>query len=167
MYVPGSNEYIMDPAITREHRGAVRDAGAWLEERFSGSGVSQQPGKAASVSLYHPDTAFLRSIVPEVESEFRRRKWPLRVSMTWLYINCDLAHVSKASGLDRLFAYTRVPAGRAAGIGDTMSDRPIAERVSYFACPSNAVEEIRAMAAYTSPYPEARGVADILARLPA
>jgi hydroxymethylpyrimidine pyrophosphatase-like HAD family hydrolase len=48
-----------------------------------------------------------------------------------------------------------------------MSDRPIAERVSYFACPSNAVEEIRAMAAYTSPYPEARGVADILARLPA
>lgn len=165
MYVPGENLYLIDPAITREHRAAVREAAAWLEETYGGKGVSQQPGKSASVSLYHPDTEYLRSIAPEVGAHFERRGWPMRVSMTWLYINCDLTHVSKATGLDRLFGYTGIPRARCAGIGDTMSDKSIADRVAFFACPANAGEEIRGLARYTSAFAEAAGVVDILEQL--
>jgi hydroxymethylpyrimidine pyrophosphatase-like HAD family hydrolase len=108
--------------------------------------VTQQPGKAASVSLFHPDTTYLRSIAPRIADEFAGRGWPFRVSMTWFYINCDLTHVSKATGIDRLAAHTGVAAERLAGIGDTASDLAIRERVGFFACPANAQPEIKAVA---------------------
>lgn len=164
MYDPTDNRYEMDPAITAAHRAAVRDAAAWLEAEFGPRGVSQQPGKAASISLYHADTEFLRSIGPRVREGFARRNWPLRVSMTWFYINCDLAHVSKGTGLDRLLDRTGVPRERLMGIGDTLSDLPIRERVAFFACPANAHEQIKEVADYVSPLPEARGVVEIIER---
>ncbi len=165
LYHAGTNEYMMDPAITPEHRAAVREAAAWLEATYGPRGVTQQPGKAASVSLYHPETPFLRTLAPGIAAEFQRRGWPFRVSMTWLYINCDLAHITKGTGLDRLFALTGLTRARAAGIGDTTSDVPIRERVAWFACPANAQEEIKKLADYVSPHPEAKGVVDILEQL--
>lgn len=162
LYHPGTNEYLMDPSITHEHLAAVREASAWLEREFGPIGVSQQPGKTASISLYHPDTRVLREIRARVEERFAERGWPLRVSMTWLYINCDLRHVSKATGMRRLMEATGVPKERIAGIGDTMSDLAIRENCGYFACPANAVEEIKPRADMVAGLPEARGVLEIL-----
>lgn len=164
MYNPADNRYEMDPAITPADRAAVREAAAWLEAEYGPRGVSHQPGKAASISLYHPDPEYLKSIKQPVAEAFERRGWPLRVSMTWFYINCDLAHVSKGTGLDRLLACTGVPRERLMGIGDTLGDMPIRERVGFFACPVNAKDEIKKVADYVSPLPEARGVLDILQR---
>jgi hydroxymethylpyrimidine pyrophosphatase-like HAD family hydrolase len=165
MYVPGENLYEMDPAITREHVQAVREAGDWLNEEFGPRGVTQQPGKSASVSLYHPDTSYLRSICPRITEEFARRRWPMRVSMTWLYINCDLIHVNKGSGIDRLLARTGLDAARIAGIGDTSSDQMMLERVAWFGCPANAAPEMRKQADFVADKPEAAGVVQILERL--
>lgn len=165
LYDLASNIYEMDPAILPAHRRAVRDASAWVEAEYGPHGVTEQPGKAASVSLYHPDTGYLKSIAPRIAAEFARRAWPFRVSMTWFYINCDLAHISKGTGIDRLTARTGIARDRLAGIGDTASDMPIRERVAFFACPANAQPEIKAVADYVSPFEEARGVLDILERL--
>lgn len=165
LYDLASNRYTMDPAILPEHRRAVRDASAWVEQEYGARGVTEQPGKAASVSLYHPDVEYLRSIAPRIAEEFASRGWPFRVSMTWFYINCDLTHVSKGTGIERLTAVTGYHKDRLAGIGDTLSDMTIRERVGFFACPANAQDEIKAVADYVSPLPEARGVVDILERL--
>lgn len=166
LYHPGSNRYEMDPAITPEHLQAVKEASLWAARTWGPRGVTEQPGKNASVTLYHPDTKFLTEVVfPGVQSEFERRGWPFRVSMTWYYINCDLAHVSKGTGLDRLLADTRLDKSRIAGVGDTMSDRCIAERVAFFACPANAAPTIKEHAHYVAQQPEARGVVEILERL--
>jgi hydroxymethylpyrimidine pyrophosphatase-like HAD family hydrolase len=167
LYHPGTNEYLMDPSITAEHRAAVREASAWLEREYGPRGVSQQPGKVASISLYHRDTRVLKEIWPRVAEEFDRRAWPLRVSMTWLYINCDLKHVSKATGMKRLLAMVGVPKERVAGIGDTMSDLAIREHCGWFACPANAAEEIKRHADFMAGEAEARGVVEILNRLKA
>ncbi len=104
-------------------------------------------------------------MVPRIANEFQERNWPIRVSMTWLYINCDLQHVNKGTAIDRLLAETGIAPERTAGIGDTMGDRFIAERVSWFGCPANAETEIRKLAAYVSPHQEVKGVLDILERL--
>lgn len=165
MYVPGANVYEMDPAITREDRRAVREAGIWLEEEFGPRGVQQQPGKTCSVSLYHADTEYLKSIGPVVAAEFERREWPMRVSMTWFYINCDLKHVSKKSGVERLLKRTGIDPRRCAGIGDTMSDKAIRDCVAWFACPGNAAEEIKEYADFVAGESEARGVVQILERI--
>jgi hydroxymethylpyrimidine pyrophosphatase-like HAD family hydrolase len=165
IYHPDRNGYDRDPAITAAHLDAVTEATRWVEAELGPRGVVIQPGKSASISLYHADTEFLRSLEPTVKAEFAKRSWPFRVSMTWLYINCDLAHISKGSALDRLIPMAGLARERLAGIGDTLSDLPIADRVAFFGCPANAAEPIKARAHYISPHEEARGVLDILERL--
>jgi hydroxymethylpyrimidine pyrophosphatase-like HAD family hydrolase len=181
VYWPDTNRYELDPAITREHLVAVRELSDWITQRFGSPrtdlghtvGVTQQPGKIASVSLYHPDTAYLKSLMPEIERQVGQAGWPIRVSATWLYINLDLKHVSKGSGLDRLLGTLRTAAAspelfskaRLAGVGDTTSDIPIRERCAFFACPANAQAEIKKLADYCSAFDEPRGVEDILAKI--
>jgi hydroxymethylpyrimidine pyrophosphatase-like HAD family hydrolase len=165
LYIPGDNLYEMDPGITREHLRAVRDAGEWLAEEFGPRGVSQQPGKTASVSLYHPDTDYLRSIVPRITEVFAERRWPMRVSMTWFYINCDLRHVTKGTGIDRLLARTGLDPHRVAGIGDTGSDLVMLEKLGWFGCPGNAAPEIRDRADFVAEKSVAEGVIQILAEV--
>lgn len=162
LWHPADNRYDMDPRISLQDLRAVQAAREWVAAELGPRGVVMQPGKAASISLYHADTAFLRSLEGPVREEFDRRGWALRVSMTWLYINCDLAHVSKGTGLDRLIAAAGVRSDRLAGIGDTMSDLAIRERVAFFACPSNADERLKERADYVSAHAEVEGVLDIL-----
>lgn len=191
LYTPDTNRYELDPAITREHLVAVRDLSDWVTRTLGvvrrdlghDVGVTQQPGKVASVSLYHPDTTYLKSLMPMIEQQVAHAGWPIRVSATWLYINLDLKHVSKGSGLDRMLRGLRAGVGgaaagsvdtdgaaayskeRLAGIGDTTSDVPIRERCGFFACPANAQDEIKRAADYVSAFNEPRGVLDILERI--
>lgn len=173
LYHPGANIYEMDPAITPSHRAAAREAGEWLDAEYGpGSAaarehgpVTQQPGKAASVSLYHRSPEYLRAIAPAIESHFNEQRWPLRVSMTWFYINCDLRHISKATGVERIFKETGIDPSRVLGIGDTPSDLAFGEKVKTFACPANAHADAKAKAAYISPFDETLGVVDILNNL--
>jgi hydroxymethylpyrimidine pyrophosphatase-like HAD family hydrolase len=165
LYHPADNGWDRDPTITAEHLRAVGEAARWVESELGPRGVVMQPGKVASISLYHRDTEFLKSLEPRVKEEFKRRGWPLRVSMTWFYINCDLAHVSKATALDRFMRSTGLTRDRLAGIGDTLGDTAIADKVAFFACPSNAVQGIKERAHYISPKAEAVAVVDIVERL--
>ncbi|MEQ8847432.1 HAD family hydrolase [Botrimarina sp.] len=162
LYHPGTNHYERDPAITPDHADAVVAASKLLNERYAGRGVTQQPGKTSSVTLFHPDRQVLIDIQPEVRDLLAQRDWPFRVSMTWDYINCDLKHVSKSTGLARLFQRTGLDPGRCLGLGDTMSDLPIAEACGWFGCPANAADEIKQHADYVSPEEEVAGVLDIL-----
>jgi hydroxymethylpyrimidine pyrophosphatase-like HAD family hydrolase len=165
LYHPATNAYDRDPSITGADQRTVQAAREWVDRALGPSGVVMQPGKSASLSLYHPDAAYLRSLEPGVREEFRARGWNLRVSMTWFYINCDLAHISKATALERFGAATGIPRERLAGIGDTRGDLMIADAVGFFACPANAAEEIQKRADYASALPEAEGVLDIISRL--
>ncbi len=183
MYDALANEYHLDPSISDEHLSAVADLRRWLVRQFGrcgaeahAGGISLQPGKVASVSVYHPDADYVRQLLDRLRVELAKR-YPrsagggdeasglFRVSMTELYINCDLAHVSKGTAIDRLMHHTGLTRERLAGIGDMPSDLAIRDRVSWFACPANAVDEVKARADYVSPYAETRGVVDILERL--
>ena len=166
LWDPVTNGYLRDPDITAEHLEAVHSASVLLYQQYAEQGVTQQPGKTASVTLFHPDPNFLVDIMPDVRRMLDERGWPFRVSMTWNYINCDLQHVSKASGLRRFFAATGYDPARSIGLGDTESDVPIAKAVSWFGCPANASDEIRQHADYISPHEQIRGVLDILQHAP-
>lgn len=162
LYHPETNRYEQDPAITAEHSASIAAAARLLHDRYAPLGVTQQPAKTASVTLFHPEREVLLRIEPEVRSLLDNNGWPMRVSMTWDYINCDLRHISKASGLVRWFAATGIKPDRCLGIGDTMSDLPIAEACSWFGCPANAAEGIKEHADYVSPHEQTEGALDIL-----
>ena len=162
---PTDNSLECDPAISEDHLEVVHEARKLLRSLYHAQGVVQQPGKTASVALYHPEPDFLRSIMPSIEEAFRNRGWPLRVSMTWFYINCDLEHVNKGTAIDRLLRETGIDPQRTAGIGDTMGDRFIAERVAWFGCPANAEPEIQGRANVVSSQTEVAGVLDLIGQL--
>lgn len=165
LYHPGTNVYTLDPAITSDHLALVHELSRWCHLTFGPMGVTQQPGKTASVTLWHPHGETLRALAPKVEEQCRLMRWPFRVSMTWHYINCDLSHISKATGLARFMQQTGLKRERLAGIGDTMSDKAIADAVAFFACPSNAHPSIKEHAHHISPHSEAQGVVEILRHL--
>ena len=165
IYHPGTNEYMLDPTVSESDLRSVAEASRWLRGEYGPTGVSQQPGKVASISLYHADPGVLKGMMPVIESRFAGEGWPLRVSMTWRYINCDLKHVSKATGTRRLLGLCGLEPARVAGIGDTMSDLMICENVGWFACPGNAVGGLKERADFVATEPEARGVLQILDEL--
>ena len=165
LYDPMLNGYQLDPAISVEDLKAIEHITAWMRSRFAGSAAAIQPGKTASVSLYHPDHDWLVARLEGIAEHCRAEGLPLRISMSWYYINCDLVHISKATGIDRLLAAHGLARQQLAGIGDTMGDLAIRERVRFFACPANADPRLRAVADYTSPHEVADGVVDILERL--
>lgn len=165
LWRPTDNSFERDPNITDTHLEIVYEARKLLHTLYHQQGVVQQPGKSASVALYHPDTDYLTSIVPHIADQFEKRNWPLRASMTWLYINCDLQHINKGTAIDRLLQETGVAPERTAGIGDTLGDRFIAERVAWFGCPANADSQIAAQATFVSQNREIEGVLDILNQL--
>lgn len=165
LWWPADNRYDRDPAITPEQLHVIHEASEWIESTYGPRGVVQQPGKVASISLYHADTAFLKSLDAELRAEFTRRGWDLRVSATWLWINIEPANVSKATGIERLMAATGLTRDRLAGIGDTMGDLAIREHVGHFACPANAQDDLKPHADFVSERDEVAGVLDILDRL--
>lgn len=167
LYDPKDNRYLQDERITVEQLRGVRACQHWVETELGPKGVVIQPGKTASISIWHTDTDYLKSLMPMLRDKMAREGWPMRVSDTVAWINLDLAHVSKATGIQRLMKMTGLERGRTAGIGDTAGDLAIRESVSFFACPSNAVPELKRVADYVSPKEEIEGVLDILERLSA
>ncbi len=164
LFDPKLNAFLRDPAILPEHVHAVHEAQEWIEREFYPQGVVFQPGKSASISLWHPDTDFLRTLVPQLVTKFQTERWPFRVSMTVAWINCDLEFVSKSSGLRRFVERTRLDPSRLLGIGDSASDLPMKDYCSMFAGPSNAAPEVRKQADFIANSSEIHGVLEILQR---
>ncbi len=162
LFDPAANAYLRDPAIAPEHMHAVHEASEWIERELIPQGVVIQPGKSASISLWHPDTPFLRGQMPLLEKVFAGNKWPFRVSMTVSWINCDLQHISKSTGLKRFIQKTGLTRDRLAGVGDSASDLVMRDHVRVFAAPANAAPEVRSVADYVAKGREIEGVLEIL-----
>lgn len=163
IFDPASGEFEMDPAITQEHRQVVRDAQRWAELELVPDGTIIQPGKHASISLHHPDNKKLHAEINDaIVSRTEAESWPLRVSATWNWINWDLQHISKSTGIDRFLARTGLAKPQLAGIGDTMSDLAIQEHVEFFAVPNNAKPDLKPHAQFVASRSEAVGVLEIL-----
>lgn len=165
LFDPAANGFLRDPAITSDDIHAVHAATDWIESDFGPQGVVIQPGKAASLSLWHPDTEHLRRLVPRLVERFARESWPFRVSMTVAWINCDLTKISKSTGLRRFVEHTGLRRERMLGIGDSASDLVMKDHVRLFAAPANAAPEVRAASDLVSPQHEIRGVCDILSQI--
>ena len=158
-----AHRWEMNPAITLRDREVIRDLERWVESELGPKGCYLQLGKSAAVTIFHDDLSYLeREIVPMLRDLIAGHAWPLRVSMTWTCINCDLAHISKGSAIDLLIERFRLDPARLAGIGDTLGDLAIRERVAWFGCPANAASELKPHADMAATRALAEGVIDLL-----
>jgi hydroxymethylpyrimidine pyrophosphatase-like HAD family hydrolase len=160
---PGTNAYVMDPTITADHLGAVRALEDHLRATWCLDGTCAiQPGKTASVSVFTADRARLDAMQADTARLAQERGWPFRISATWCYLNCDLAHISKGTGAARLAQRLGLERPRLAGIGDTRGDLLLAERCAWFGCPANAEDAVRQRADAVAGAAEAAGVCELL-----
>ena len=165
LFDPKHHAYERDPAIDALHVHAVHETQAWIERDLMPRGFLFQPGKSASISLWHQDTERLRELCPRLVEKFAAEGWPFRVSMTVAWINCDLAFVSKSSGLRRFVEKTGLDPARLLGIGDSASDLAMKDYCSVFGAPANAAPDVLRLADFVSGGHEIDGVLDILQRL--
>ncbi len=128
-------------------------------------GLVYQFGKEAQLSLY--------SAQPECFSEATRRieahaatipGLDIVITPTHYYMNIDLRGVTKGGAICGLQDELGLSKAECAGIGDTAGDLSIREAVGFFACPANAVDAVKRVADYVSPYPDVRGMLDIFER---
>lgn len=159
---PGQPAFERDPSITSEHMQWVREATAWIEKDLVPKGYVIQPGKSASISLWHPDTPQLMSYKETLTSTFAKNGWGLRVSSTVAWVNCDLAHISKATGIARLVHKMSYVRDRLGGIGDTVGDLAIRDAVNIFGAPANAQPALKAKSDFIATNEEMQGVLEIL-----
>lgn len=166
LYDFAAHRWERDPEITDLDLNAVRELEAWIEHELGKHGCYLQLGKSAAVTIFHDRVDWLEhTVVPMLHTVINEHNWPFRVSMTWTCINVDLRQVSKASAIERVIARCSLDRERLAGIGDTIGDLAIRDRVAWFGCPANAEDEIKQHADVVSEQPIARGVLDLLEQL--
>lgn len=157
------HRWTLAPHITNDDKRAVREFEDWVVRELGPKGCFLQLGKTASATVFHDDPGWLKAeVVPVLEELISAKRWPMRVSMTWTCINVDLAHVSKGFAIDRLMRERGLVRQRVAGIGDTMGDLLIRERVAWFGCPANADDRLKPHADRVAAEPLARGVIELL-----
>ena len=166
LHDPVDNAWLLDPAVNAGDAAAVAALERWVAEELTSEGFTFQPGKAASVSLYHPDPTRLDALQPRLRAAAAAHGWPFRVSATRNYINCDLEKVSKATGIARCLALTGIDSARCAGIGDTAHDLQIAESVAWFGVPANRHAVLDDAADVVAEAHSIDGVLELLGRLP-
>jgi HAD superfamily hydrolase (TIGR01484 family) len=154
--------------VTEEKVAGLRAIRAFIERDLlpNHPKARYQFGKEAMLSVYSEAHAELSRMQEAVETFAAREALPPAViNLTHFYLNISMAGVDKGTALLGLMQELGVPREEVVAIGDTVGDMPLRETADFFACPANAQDEIRAVADYVSPYPDARGLVDIL-RLP-
>ncbi|MFA7692930.1 MAG: HAD hydrolase family protein [Candidatus Hydrogenedentes bacterium] len=127
------------------------------------TGLVYQFGKEAQLSLFCEDPSCFPELTKEIIDVAETIPGlQIEITPTHFYLNIDLKGVTKGAAIEGLAAEFGFQKENLAGIGDTCGDLSIRDCVSFFACPSNAVPEIKAVANYISPYPDIQGVLDIL-----
>ncbi len=162
LFEPKTYTWEIDQSLTPEYFAALAEQRSWVERTFPS--VYFEQGKSASLTLFHPEgpEALERDVLRRLQDRVAERSLPFRIAMTWTCINVEPASVSKATGIERFMRRTGLATHQLAGIGDTMSDMAIRERVRFFACPANAKPELKPHADYVSAFDEVFGVLDIL-----
>ena len=124
-----------------------------------------QPGKDVSVTVIPQDAANRQRVFERCAEIIEREGLGVDVVRAARGADILLPGIDKGTGLDWLVSKLGLTHAEVAGIGDSKGDLPFLPRCGWSACPANAVEEIRDVATYVSPYEAERGVLDIMERI--
>ena len=165
------NRSVFAPGVTDAGVQAIaaidRFASTELPTRVPGAVL--QEGKRAQVSIFTADPGAM----PEIDAAVREFAATLNgaveldIGASHYYFNVSLRGVDKGSGLIGLLDGPLAPSPpreRILAIGDTGGDIPMRDHVGFFAAPANATSAVKDLADYVSPYPDIRGLIDILER---
>ncbi|MFW5870063.1 MAG: HAD-IIB family hydrolase [Candidatus Sumerlaeota bacterium] len=155
------------PGVTEEKILGLRALRAFIETDIlpKHPEAVMQFGKEAQMSIFSRQPDVFAGILEKIEAFLERNGGPdLLINTSHFYLNISLTGVDKGNALKHLLEMLGLEKSQVAGIGDTEGDLPLREQVGFFACPANSREPIKKIADYVSPYPDIRGMVDILQR---
>lgn len=166
-YTLNDNRSVFVPEVTAEMIRGLHRVREYISSELLPEypGLIYQFGKEAQMSLFSEQPACFTEITPRILAFAETVPGlELQVTPTHFYLNIDLKGVTKGAAVQGLAHGLGLEKEDIAGIGDTMGDISIRDAVHFFACPANAVPGLKAVADYVSPWPDIRGVLDILER---
>lgn len=124
-----------------------------------------QPGKDGSISIIPRDAADRQRLWEACEEWERTHDFEFEVIRGVRCVDIVPPGVDKGVGFDRLLARLSLSPSEVAGIGDSRGDLRFMKRCVWSGAPANAVQEVRDVATYVSPFDATAGVLDIMERL--
>lgn len=165
IYTLENNVSRFGPGVTPEKIRGLRNLRAYIEKELlpEQPDVVYQFGKEAQLSLFSQKPDLFNGMIDAINNFVKQQGGPeLVIQPSHYYLNISLAGVNKGEAIKLVLNELGSNRNEAVGIGDTLGDLAIREQVDFFACPSNAHQEIKPYADYISPYPDILGVLDIL-----
>jgi HAD superfamily hydrolase (TIGR01484 family) len=166
LYFPHPYRFLEHPLITAQVREQLVEFRRVLRQELISRGAAQfQPGKELSITLCPAQT---KLALPEI-AERARAALAERLGEFSLYASVSSVEIlppgiDKGVGIEWLAREIEIPLEQLGGIGDAAADLQYLKRVGYSAAPANAAAAVKANVQYTAPYPNGRGVRDILER---
>ena len=124
-----------------------------------------QPGKDVTITVIPHDASQRPHVYERVAEIVEQESLDLTVIRAARGADVLLPGIDKGTGLDWLRAKLDLTRDEVAGIGDSRGDIPFLEKCGWSACPANAVDDIRNISTYISPYEAEEGVLDIMERV--
>ncbi len=124
-----------------------------------------QPGKDGSISIIPRDAADRQRLWEACEEWGRTHDFKLEVIRGVRCVDIVPPGVDKGIGFDRLVARLSLSPSEVAGIGDSRGDLRFMKLCAWSGAPANAVQEVRDVATYVSPFEASAGVLDIMEQL--
>ena len=160
-----SNSSRFGPGVTEKRIGVIREIRSFVEREIlpAYSEVSIQFGKEAQLSIYSGEPEQIPQMAERVVAFSRTLgEEMVRVDSSHYYLNVSISDVSKGSALELVANEVGASRKHTAVIGDTSGDLPMRDHAAFFGAPANATDPVKEIADYVSPYPDLKGVADIL-----
>lgn len=165
MYNPQDYTYQTHPKLSLTFQRQYDHCKAVLEEQIVRQGLGYfQPGKEWSFTLYPRSSVSPEELLNRISGLFLLEEYGFAVQRGIREINILPGQIDKGIGVEWLAEQLQYLLTEIAGVGDTNGDLAFLQRVGFATAPNNAVETVKAHVAYVSPFPDGRGVLDILER---
>ena len=163
LYFPETYQFETTPLLSQQRRRALQEVIRRVDQALVRSGRAYwQPGKSVCYTLFACPPLTIADFSTEVEAIAAEVSDQFVVTPAELALNIHPAGIDKGAGLHWLARVTGIDPAGMAGVGDSKGDLDFLRLVGYPAAPANATDEVKAVARYTSSWPDAAGLQDIL-----
>jgi len=166
IYEPVEDVLLPTPKIKGKRRD-LQKVRQLLEDTIIAHGYAKvEPGKELCISLNPVGGQSVENLFGEVKKLLAGNMDLVNITHSSSAVDITPLGVNKASGLEYLREYTKIPFESMLGIGDTAGDFPFLEQVGIPACPSNASADVVKLVTkrngYVAKSPNTAGVWEIL-----
>jgi hydroxymethylpyrimidine pyrophosphatase-like HAD family hydrolase len=163
LYLPETYSFEFNPLISQVQQQMLKAVVNEVDQALVGSGKAYwQPGKTICYTLFARPPWTMSDFQDVVRGIAARYGDQISVASAGLSLNIYPSAINKGTGLSWLAHRVGIDPVEMLGVGDSSGDIEFLRLVGRPAAPANAEIEVKAVAAYVSPYADAKGLHDIL-----